>query len=36
MSGKINAVNVPRSGQVHGEFFLNATGMRRKKQNAIA
>src|SRR4029453_18045948 len=36
VSGKINAVNVTRSRQVYREFFLDATGVRRKKQNAIA
>ena len=36
MSGKVNAVDVTRSRKVNGEFLLDATGMRRKKQNAIA
>src|SRR6266513_6039480 len=36
MSGQIDAVDVTRSRQVHGEFLLDATGMRRKQQNAIA
>jgi hypothetical protein len=35
VSGKINAINVTRSRQIHDEFFLDATGVRRKKQNAI-
>src|SRR4029453_3191378 len=36
MSGQIDAVDVTRSRQVHGEFLLDATGMRREKQNPIA
>src|SRR5206468_3827291 len=36
MSGKIDTVDITRSRQIHREFLLNATRMRRKKQNAIA
>src|SRR2546430_7196150 len=36
MSGEIDAVDITRSRQVHSEFLLDATGMRRKKQNPIA
>ena len=36
VSGKIDAINVTRSRQIHHEFFLDATGVRRKKQNTIA
>jgi len=36
MSGEIDAVDITRSRQVHSEFLLDATWMRRKKQNPIA
>src|SRR6266496_6081273 len=36
MSGKIDTVDITRSRQFHCEFLLNATRVRRKKQNAIA
>src|SRR5207249_11624054 len=36
MSGEIDAVDITRSRQVHSELLLDATGMRRKKQNPIA
>src|SRR5262249_21946 len=36
VSSKINAVDITRSRQFHLEFLLDSTGVRRKKQNAIA
>src|SRR5207237_3441889 len=36
MSGEIDAVDITRARQVHSEFLLDATGMRRKKQKPIA
>src|SRR5438552_15853275 len=36
MSGEIDAVDITPSRQVHSEFLLDATWMRRKKQNPIA
>src|ERR1700745_980034 len=36
MSGEIDTVECTRSREVHREFLLDATWMRRKKQDAIA
>src|ERR1043166_2855300 len=36
VSGKVDAINVARSRKIHDKFLMNASRMRRKKQNTIS
>src|SRR6266436_3896485 len=36
VSGKIDTINVARSRQIYRKFFVNASGMRGKKQDTIS